>query len=578
MPTRLLILTASYGEGHNAAARALAEACVAQHGPGSARVVDLFALAAPRFNAFSRRAYLDVINRAPRLWSRVYAWIDRTDVMPFAQKFLGRERRLLSAIIAAESPDAICSTYPLYAFLLARLVHDGRKLPPHYNVVTDSISINSLWWRAGSAGWFLPNEDSAEVLRRAGLDDALLHVTGFPVPAFFGDHAHLLSPPDLVDSHVECHVMRDTHPNPSELPCVSAESPTPAEPCIKAVLPSRAVAPATCHVIRDTPPDLRRSPLPSAEAPALSAPRILYIINSGTHHAEETARRLLAETAWEITIAVGRDESLRRKLTPLAAGRARPAHILGWTDQIPHLLMTHHVVISKAGGATTQEAIAARCPMILNQVVPGQEEGNYELLRRHHAGALAETPDAVLATLHEAFANHAAGWRRWREALATLTRNDAARDIVSRILTETKCGRGTPLVPRSISEGGTPLPLRRHHPGNCLATGDTFPSPLPAECHVIRDTSPIATLAKISPIGAPAGLGGPGEDSPPRFPISDPRPAECHVIRDTSPIAAVSKTPNAEVPAVPLEPVPVSMRAASDSTPPPSVRAGPSFA
>ena len=180
--------------------------------------------------------------------------------------------------------------------------------------------------------------------------------------------------------------------------------------------------------------------------------------------------------------------------------------------------MTHHVVISKAGGATTQEAIAARCPMIVNQVVPGQEEGNYELLRRHHAGALAETPDAVLATLHEAFANHAAGWRRWREALATLTRNDAARDIVSRTLSETKCGRGAPLVPRSISEGGTPLPIS---------------TPRPVERHAIRDTSPVATLAKISVTGAPG---------------------------------------------VPLEPVPVPMRAASDSTPSPSVRAGPSFA
>ena len=54
--------------------------------------------------------------------------------------------------------------------------------------------------------------------------------------------------------------------------------------------------------------------------------------------------------------------------------------------------MTHHVVVSKAGGATTQEAIAARCPMVVNQVVPGQEEGNCELLLRHGAGALATTP------------------------------------------------------------------------------------------------------------------------------------------------------------------------------------------
>ncbi len=73
--------------------------------------------------------------------------------------------------------------------------------------------------------------------------------------------------------------------------------------------------------------------------------------------------------------------------------------------------MTHHAVISKAGGATTQEAIAARCPMIVNQIVPGQEEGNYELLRRHGAGALAETPEAALELLRRLFEGRGRLWR-----------------------------------------------------------------------------------------------------------------------------------------------------------------------
>ena len=59
MTPRLLILTASYGEGHNAAARALACACEAEHGPGSAHVADIFAEVTPRLNAVSRRAYLE---------------------------------------------------------------------------------------------------------------------------------------------------------------------------------------------------------------------------------------------------------------------------------------------------------------------------------------------------------------------------------------------------------------------------------------------------------------------------------------------------------------------------------------
>lgn len=367
MSKRLLILTAGFGEGHNAAARALHAACETLHGPGTALIVDAFALASPRLNALSRRSYLGMINHTPRVWSSFYAWIDRSNVLPRFLWLFRWESDVIARTIAREKPDVICSTYPVYAFIIAKLAREGRCRAPHFNVVTDSISINSLWWRAACVGWFLPNEDSAEVLRRAGIAPDRLHVTGFPVTPFFSEHADEFSPPDLA---------------------------------------------------------------------AGAAPRILYVINSGTQHAEATAKRLLVEEGWEITCAVGRDETLRRRLTQLAAGRARPAQILGWTDQIPRLLMTHHVVVSKAGGATTQEAIAARCPMIVNQVVPGQEEGNYELLRRHGIGDRAETPDAVIKTLHRAFAERGRVWRQWREALGPLTRPDAARQIAAQLLPE----------------------------------------------------------------------------------------------------------------------------------------------
>ena len=104
--------------------------------------------------------------------------------------------------------------------------------------------------------------------------------------------------------------------------------------------------------------------------------------------------------------------------------------------------MTHHVVISKAGGATTQEAIAARCPMLVNQVVPGQEEGNYELLRRHDIGALVETPDATIAALQRAFADRGAGWSRWRAALAPLARPESSRAIAAHLLACAAARRG----------------------------------------------------------------------------------------------------------------------------------------
>ncbi len=363
-PDRVLILTAGYGEGHNAAARAVAAACNEAAGPGTARLLDLFALATPRLDRFVRTSYLSLINRAPRLWGRAYRWLDGNKSVPGLLP-LGAARRRLAAVLDELRPAVVCSSYPAYGLMLDRLAREGRFCAPHYTIVTDSISINSLWYHAPSTGWFVPNEDSAEVLRRGGVDPARLHVLGFPVNSFFDDQQGRLSPPDL-----------------------------------------RAGA----------------------------APRVLYIVHSGTRHADTTAKLLLAEEGWDITCAVGRDQRLRDELSGIGARRRRPAQILGWTDRIPELLMTHHVLVSKAGGATTQESIAALCPMIVNQIVPGQEEGNYELLRRHGSGALATNPGAVLQALQGAFAGRGEAWAKWRRALEPIARPGAARAIAARLL------------------------------------------------------------------------------------------------------------------------------------------------
>ena len=129
--------------------------------------------------------------------------------------------------------------------------------------------------------------------------------------------------------------------------------------------------------------------------------------------------------------------------------------MLGWTDQVPTLLMNHHVVISKAGGATTQEAINALCPMIVNQIVPGQEEGNYELLRRHNAAALAETPEAILAALDRLFSRDATRWHEWRTNLCTLAKPGAARTVASNVLRAVghPCHRAGQQPPAAVVDG-----------------------------------------------------------------------------------------------------------------------------
>lgn len=362
---RILLLSAGFGEGHNSAARALVSA-FREHGPEvEAEMLDLFALRAPRLNEWTRSAYLRLINRAPGIWSALYRLLDRSPRAPLAFGLLRGHTRLLHELVARHRPAALCSTYPVYPWLLNRLRQQGRLACPHFTVVTDALTINSLWYRTPSDGWFVTDADSAALLRAAGLPPDRVEVSGFPVALAFADRPAVLRPPP----------------------------PGPATP-----------------------------------------PRVLCMINSGRHRAVETASALLAQSGWHITFTTGRDAALRHEIEALARTAPATAEVLGWTDCIPELLMTHHAVVTKAGGATTQEALSAHCPLVVSQIVPGQEEGNYELIRRLDAGALAPTPGAIVATLRAVFADDAALWRRWRSNLERHARPAAARTIAAAVL------------------------------------------------------------------------------------------------------------------------------------------------
>jgi processive 1,2-diacylglycerol beta-glucosyltransferase len=96
---------------------------------------------------------------------------------------------------------------------------------------------------------------------------------------------------------------------------------------------------------------------------------------------------------------------------------------------MPELLMSHHLLIGKAGGAAVQEAIAAQTPMLITHVVPGQEEGNARLLIENGCGAICPTPELVAEKVGHLFASDAGEWQRWRRNIERLSRPDAALQI-----------------------------------------------------------------------------------------------------------------------------------------------------
>jgi processive 1,2-diacylglycerol beta-glucosyltransferase len=167
--------------------------------------------------------------------------------------------------------------------------------------------------------------------------------------------------------------------------------------------------------------------------------RVLYFPTAKLPHVRRHSRALLESSSnVELTMVLGRNVRRlyhkAREIKNTYPGRVR---LIGWTRRVPQLLGSHHLAVGKAGGATVHEAIAARCPMLIHHLVPGQEEGNLRLLESLGGGALADSPEKLGERLSHLLTDEAAGWRSMKHALARHDRNagaiTAARFILSRI-------------------------------------------------------------------------------------------------------------------------------------------------
>jgi processive 1,2-diacylglycerol beta-glucosyltransferase len=163
-------------------------------------------------------------------------------------------------------------------------------------------------------------------------------------------------------------------------------------------------------------------PLPCSN----SSRRVLYMIHAARRGAPELVR-LLARLDLDLTVTIGRADELRPKIEAAANGRAMK--IVGWTNDLSRMMHENHLLIGKAGGATVQESIAAKCPMIINHVVAGQEEGNARLIVETNSGVIAQSPRQVVAEVQRAFDDGAKQWREWAGNISRLSRPRAALDI-----------------------------------------------------------------------------------------------------------------------------------------------------
>jgi len=403
---KVLVLSAGFGNGHNAAAFNIRDGLEAVSEDVRVEVLDLFKLCYGKKNDLVKKLFLGIVQYAPKVWEGMYSVLDRTSVV---EKHLGRLTKLrqtLHDLLKTTEPDAVVCTYPAYNYVIADIYRNHRERPfALITVVTDSITVNSVWHGAPADAYIVANDPTAEVMRRAGVPAEKLHVLGFPVSPRF----QMLAEQRNGD----------------------AESPK-----------------------------------------ADDAKRVFYIIHHGKKKAGRIIEELLEIPELRLTITCGTDAELKGRLIERTRRWEDRVEVLGWTNRMPDFLASSHLVITKAGGAIVQEAIAAGCPLLVNQIIPGQEEGNARLVELLGIGAVAKEDADLTKLVRDAFAAHGRQWRAWRKAIQQHSRPDASLRIAEFILQE--CQPGDP------------------DDGERLVRLPTLEKPAPpASFHVARPTKPL---------------------------------------------------------------------------------------
>jgi len=147
---------------------------------------DLFPETFGALNEVVRRAYLALIDRWPRSWRHVYDWLDR--INNFDERFqkFRHLKRNLGRQLDRFQPDVAVSTFPPYPYLLHQILENDQRCK-NVAVVTDSITVNAIWYRSPADYFLVANERSAAIVRRGGVSAEKIKVFGFPVSPRFAD-------------------------------------------------------------------------------------------------------------------------------------------------------------------------------------------------------------------------------------------------------------------------------------------------------------------------------------------------------------------------------------------------------
>ncbi len=365
---RVLLLSATSGAGHVRAAQAL-EKVFAARGDCVVEHIDALQYVSKLFQRIYDKAYISMIRRAPELMGVLYERTDQPWQHPRRRLALDRLNtgpmiRLLERV----QPDLCVATHFLPAEIIAWLIAKQKLRARNAIVVTD-YDVHAMWLCRTVDRYYVAIHEAAEYLARIGVAREKLRVTGIPIDPVF------------------------------------------------AVPGNRAEA--------------RKQLDLDAEAPVILVAAGGY----GVGPIEQLVKDLLAlQRPWQIVAIAGKAEKIKKRLDEiskeagrLASGAPRLCPV-GFTTEMDKYMAAADLMVGKAGGLTTSEALARALPMAIVDPIPGQEQRNADHLLEAGAAVRCNNLPAAAWKISSLLDNPAR-LGKMREAARSMSRPGAAAAI-----------------------------------------------------------------------------------------------------------------------------------------------------
>lgn len=191
---KFFIMTASIGEGHSQAARAIAETIKQVHPDDAVRVLDFLSRDVLSIDHVLKESYLKMIRIFPEMYDSLYSNSQNRHLGATFQSLLSWSfRKRMKRLITVLKPDALLFTHPFPACAANLLKKEGDINTPLLGVITD-FDIHQLWVYKHLDVYCVPSEDLARKLEAHNVPRNIIHTTGIPVRKSFYEELKNPSP------------------------------------------------------------------------------------------------------------------------------------------------------------------------------------------------------------------------------------------------------------------------------------------------------------------------------------------------------------------------------------------------